>query len=105
MNSKNIKFTVICKLGKQIKTTYSHWEKIITVKHPIVKDKEKEVEKTLTDPIEIRVSKTDNQVYLYYCDFEGNFFAVVSKHLNDDGYIITCYITDWIKEGRIIWKK
>jgi hypothetical protein len=33
------------------------------------------------------------------------YLCIVARHLNGDGFIITAYITDKIKEGEVVWKK
>jgi hypothetical protein len=91
--------------GKIIRTTRSHWELIAKVKHPEIEGKEEEVKLCLVDPMEIRRSSEDSNVYLYYAPFEKYFICVVARHLNSDGFIITAYITDKIKEGETVWKK
>ncbi len=98
-------FEVTTVLNKKIRVTVSHWNKIISFKHPVMKDKENWVKKTLMDPFEVRVSKSDPNVYLYY-SLEGNYYcSVVVKHLNSEGFIVTAYITDKVKEGIVVWKK
>jgi hypothetical protein len=92
-------------LGKKIHTTKSYWEKIVTTKHPAIKGRESEVKKTLTDADEVRDSKADNTVFLYYRATKKGFLCVVAKHQNSSGFIITAYITEKIKEGRTIWRK
>jgi len=92
-------------LGKKIHTTKEYWEKIVTTKHPAIKGKESEVKLTLTDADEVRVSKTDKTVFLYYKATKKGFLCVVVKHQNREGFIITTYITEKIKEGRTIWRK
>lgn len=56
-------------------------------------------------PDEIRVSKSDAKVFLYYKRSGGNYLCVIAKHQNGKGFIITVYITNKIKEGKTIWKK
>jgi len=92
-------------LGKQIRATKSHWKKIVETKHPSLKGKGKEVIQALETPVEIRASKSDESVHLYYIDFEGKYLCVVVKNLNDQGFVITAYFTERIKEGVQIWKK
>lgn len=70
-----------------------------------MKGREKEVQEALIYPIEIRKSKVDQDVYMYYKNVKDHFLCVVVRHLNGDGYIITAYITDKIKEGELVWKK
>jgi len=91
--------------GKIIRTTRSHWELITKVKHPEIEGKEPEVKKCLTNPVEIRRSSEDPDVYLYYLPHERYYICVVVRYLNGEGFIITAYITDKIKEGERIWKK
>ncbi len=98
------KFEVVCKLGKRIRVSQTYWNFIITIKHPIMQDKEKQVCETLAHPNEIRISKVDKTVYLYYKQYGERFIAVICKHLNGDGFIIATYVTDNIKEGETIWK-
>lgn len=59
-------FEVESKLGRKIRTIESYWAIIITKKHPSVKNVEEDVKLTLVDPDEVRKSKHDASVYLYY---------------------------------------
>jgi len=99
-----IHFEVVSKLGKKISTTKEYWEFIVTVKHPMMEGKEKVVQEALKEPDEVRKSKNDKSVHLYY---KGDrvITCVVCKHLNGEGFIITTYQTDKIKEGELVWKK
>ncbi len=77
--------------GKIIRTTGSHWELITKLKHPEIAGKESEVQKCLSEPVEIRRSSEDPDVYLYYSPFMTYYICVVVRHLNGDGFIITAY--------------
>jgi hypothetical protein len=98
-------FEVTSITGKRIRTTNTYWDKLINEKHPRMKGREKEVKEALENPIEIRRSKVDQNIYMYYKNMEDNFLCVVVRHLNRDGYIITAYVTVKIKEGELVWKK
>jgi hypothetical protein len=100
-----IYFEVKASTGKVIRTTKSHWELITKLKHPEMEGKETEVKQCLSSPIEIRKSSEGPDVYLYYHPNEKYFICVVARHLNGDGFIITAYITDKIKEGEAVWKR
>ncbi len=100
-----IYFEVKTILGKIVRTTKSHWELITKLKHPEIEGKEAEAKKCLSDPVEVRRSSEDRDVYLYYSPFEKYYLCVVARHLNGDGFIITAYITDKIKEGENVWKR
>ena len=94
---------VLSFLGKRIRITKTYWEFLISVKHPTMAGKEELVRDALRQPDEIRKSRKDRTVFLYYRSLRKNFIAVVCKHLNGDGYIITAYITDKIKIGEKLW--
>ncbi len=70
-----------------------------------MEEKEEEVKRCLSEPIEIRRSSEDPNVYLYYSPYAKYHICVVARQLNGDGFIITAYLTDKIKEGESIWKK
>ncbi|MEW6110020.1 MAG: DUF4258 domain-containing protein [Nitrospirota bacterium] len=101
----DIYFEVKTQSGKNIRTTRSHWELISKLKHPEIEGKETEVKQCLSNPIEIRKSSEDPDVYLYYAPYMTYYICVVARHLNGEGFIITAYITDKIKEGETAWKK
>ena len=101
----DVYFEIKSVLNKVIRTTKSHWQIIVKIKHPEIAGKESEVKNCLSDPVEIRISSEDPDVYLYYLPWGKYFICVVVRHLNGDGFIITSYITDKIKEGEIICKK
>ncbi len=96
-------FEVITPLGIYIRTTPSYWQKIITFKHPIMAGQEQAVQQTLQKPSEIRQSRSDPDLYLYYKPEPPYFICVVARHLNGDGFIVTAYRTDRIKIGDSIW--
>src|SRR3989339_53938 len=94
-----LKFEVISKLGFSVSTTYVYWKVITTVKHPTLKSQEKSVKLTISDPDEIRLSKRDHMVFLFYRKIKKRYLCVVVKQLNERGFIVTAYWTDKIKEG------
>ena len=91
-------------LNVVVSVSEEYWEYIIHIKHKIMQGKEKEVIVALSNPDEIRKSKADKTVYLYYKKSD-KLYCVVAKHLNGKGFIITCYLTDRLKEGHEIWRK
>ena len=99
-----IYFEVVSKLEKRIITTERYWNIITNIKHPSIKGKETEIKKTLKNPDFIRRSKSDKDVYLFYKKQNKHFLCVVVKHLNQEGFIITTYLTPKIKEGELIWQ-
>ncbi len=64
------------------------------------------VKDTLKDPDIIIRERIDPNVYIYYkCYKKFYYICVVVKHLNNEGYIITAYITDRLKRGEKIYEK
>jgi hypothetical protein len=101
-----ILFEVETPIGFRVRTTVSYWELITTIKHPIMQGRETDVQATLAHPDEVRLSKSDPQVYLFYrMDGEQRWVCTVSKRLNGEGFLITAYRTGTIKEGVVIWHK
>ncbi|HEX9389354.1 MAG TPA: hypothetical protein VF918_23715 [Anaerolineales bacterium] len=79
---------------------------IVTIKHPVIAGREEDVKKTLEQPDEIRQSKSDQNVYLFYkAEREKRWICAVSRQTDEEGFLITAYPTDAIKEGVSVWHK
>lgn len=100
-----IAFEIKSKQGSIIKTTKAYWDIITHIKHPSIQNKEKYIKETLSLSDEIRVSKKDKNVFLFYKKYKSRFLYVVAKIHKNEGFIITAYYTKKIKEGKIQWKK
>jgi hypothetical protein len=59
-------FKVRTPLGVEVRTTVTYWGEIVTFKHPVMRGKEDRVKATLVRPLEIRRSRKDPTVHLYY---------------------------------------
>lgn len=92
-------------LGKYVRTTEEYWRYIVTFKHPSMAGNIREVELALADPDNIRKSRSDDRVYLYYRRAGNRIICVAVRHLNGDGFIITAYFTKKVKEGVLIWQR
>ncbi|MDP3259101.1 MAG: hypothetical protein Q8M34_00750 [Thermodesulfovibrionales bacterium] len=69
-----------------------------------MRNKEDIVKFVLQMPDEIRQSKMDKEVFLYYKQFD-RLYCVVVKHTEKEGFLITAYPVDKVKEGEIVWTK
>ncbi|MDO8662850.1 MAG: DUF4258 domain-containing protein [Candidatus Omnitrophota bacterium] len=98
-------FKVYSRLGILISTSRAYWNVITHIKHPTVRGKEGEVKSVLSDPDEIRISKKDKNVLLFYKKIGRYYLCVVTKFLKKRGFIITAYWTEKIKEGKTQWKR
>jgi len=88
----------------EIRTTKQYWKYLIDKKHRVMQEKEDIVIQTLNSPDEIRKSKIDDNIFLYYKQFD-RLYCVIAKHMGQKGYLITAYPTDRVKEGEVIWIK
>ena len=105
-DEKDILFEVMTPLGFRVRVTRAYWEIIISIKHPVMKSREEDVKKTLEHPDEIRQSKSDENVYLFYkAEQAKRWICVVSKRTGEEGFLITTYPTDAVKEGTQVWHK
>jgi len=98
----DILFEVTTPLGIRVRTTESYWA-LIRRKHPEVEEKLDLVQQTLAQPAMIRKSQEDPKVFLFYKPHLPYWICVVIKRLNEDGFIVTAYLTDRIKEGEPVW--
>lgn len=103
---QDLLFDVKTPLGFRVRVTRAYWELISTIKHPVMKGREEDVIRTLENPNEIRISKRDPVVYLFY-KFERyqRYVCAVTKRLDEEGFLITAYPTDAIKEGARVWPR
>ena len=103
---KEILFEVMTPLGFQVRVTKAYWELIVTIKHPVMAGREEDVKMALAQPDEIRQSKSDEMVFLFYKEErEKRWICAVSKQTCSEGFLITTYPTDAIKEGVQVWHK
>ncbi len=106
-SSEALLFEVLTPLGFRVHVTHRYWQLIVSVKHPVMLGQEEKVKQALTNPEEIRLSRSDSAVYLFYTsEHVGRWVCAVAKREEDDeGFLITAYPTDTIKEGVRLWPK
>ncbi|MGF1519114.1 MAG: hypothetical protein ACFCVB_15125 [Nodosilinea sp.] len=99
------RFEILTPLNFSVRTSDDHWQRLIT-KHPDIADLEAKVRQALAEPDEIRQSSRDVNVLLFYLTLkQRRWVAVVARRLNGEGFLITAYQTDAIKEGTQLWHK
>jgi hypothetical protein len=97
-------FEVVTPLGFTVRTSPHYWLKIIA-KHPDLKDRLEVVKQTLSSPSEIRQSSRDERVLLFYAREDAYWVVAVARRLNEDGFLVTAYRADAIKEGERLWPR
>ena len=77
---------------------------ITTIKHPVMVGRESSVRLALESPDEIRQSRGDSQVLLFYkAEGARRWVCAVARRARDHGFLVTAYPTDAIKEGVRVW--
>lgn len=71
---------------------------------------EAEIDRVLQAPSEVRISRSDETVQLFYEYYVrtrvgGKWLCVVVKYPSADGFVVTAYLTDQLKAGETIWPK
>jgi len=59
----------------------------------------------LSDPQEVRLSRSDSDVYLFYATDTKRFVCAVARDAGGEGFLITAYPADKMKQGEVVWKK
>jgi len=103
LNSE-ILFEINTPLNVTVRTTKEYWNYLISIKHQVMQNREETVKRVLSAPVAVRKSRIDENVFLYYRQ-EDKLYCVVVRHEGMDGYLITAYPTDKVKEGDLVWTK
>lgn len=105
-NSDELLFDVATPIGITVHTTRQYWAYITNSKHPSLQDKIELVVQTLQQPDQIRQSRSDPNVLLFYHRIGSiRWVCAVVKDQGETGFLISAYPTDKIKRGKMIWKK
>jgi hypothetical protein len=102
--NSGILFEITTPLNVIVRTTKEYWNYLISIKHQVMQSREETVKRVLSEPMSIRKSRIDKNVFLYYRQ-EDKLYCVVVRHEGMEGYLITAYPTDKVKEGDLVWTK
>jgi hypothetical protein len=98
-------FDVLTPLGFHVHCYQGYWQRKVVADHPVMGDRLEDVKRALTDPEEIRLSRIDNGVYLFYTADERRLVCAVARRDGEHGFLITAYPTDKMKVGERVWIK
>jgi hypothetical protein len=92
--------------GRTVRLTDERTAHIL--QHQEMATMEAEIARVLQSPAEVRLSRSDDTVQLFYEFYAqtlvgGKWLCVVVKYLSDDGFVVTAYLTDQLKPGESIW--
>jgi hypothetical protein len=103
--SEGLLFDVATPLGFAVRCTQAYWQFIVSQKHPVLMGHEVEVRDTLADPDEIRRSRKDPHVFLFYRGSRPRWLCAVVRRVDGMGFLVTAYPTDAVKVGEVIWTR
>lgn len=104
MPDADVLFEVATPLGFHVLVTRARWKLITTIKHPVMLNRESSVRLALESPGETRQSRGDSQVLLFYkAEGARRWACAVARQAQDQGFLVTAYPTDAIKEGVRVW--
>ena len=97
----------IDKFRNIIKLTDKQWSHIVE-EHPEIEPYKNRLLEVLSNPDLVKRSKRNKDTFLYYRYykdiFKGKYLLVVAR-TKSKSMLLTCYITDRIKKGDLIWKR
>ncbi len=104
MTSGRLLFEATTPLTFSVEVTQERWNLIVSVKHPVMNGHEDEVRTALERPDEIRRSRRDAEVLLFYrLERPGRWTCAVTRRTTTGALLVTAYPTDAVKEGEQIW--
>jgi len=97
-------FTVATPLGFSVRVCRAEWTTILA-KHPDLTQRVEDIKAALTAPDEVRQSRRDAAVLLFYRQEAAlaRWVVAVTKRREEAGVLITAYRADAVKEGKRIW--
>ena len=106
MTSADLLFEVRTPLGFTVRVTRARWELITTIKHPVMTGREAIVRRALESPDEVRQSRRDARVFLFYT-LAGvrRWVCAVAQGTGREAFLVTAYPKDAIKEGARVWPR
>ena len=100
MTEPEVLFEARTPLGFLVRVSRARWEL------PAMAGRESSVKTTLENPDEVRQSRIDPEVLLFYkAEAARRWVCAVTKQANADAFLVTAYPADAIKEGVRIWPK
>jgi hypothetical protein len=94
--------------GRRVRLTDERLAHIL--EHPEMAGMEPRIGETLANPLKVVESLSDAEARLYYRHYIGTrvgdkYLAVVVKVQEADAFVVTAYLTDKVKSGKLLWPK
>ena len=92
--------------GRKIRLTEERWAHIS--EHPEMAGMRPALEETLQAPTIVVESPSDPAARLYYRVYTRTivgekYLCVLVKFSTDDAFVVTAYLTDRLKKGKVVW--
>lgn len=80
------------------------------LEHEEMAGMESDIERVLQAPTEVRVSRSDQDVKLFYEFYAetrvgGKWLCIVVRYFSGDAFVVTAYLTNSMKPGETVWPK
>ncbi len=105
MSKPTLLFDVMTPLGFRVHCSETYWQAKVIADHPVMQDRVEDVKRALSQPAEVRLSRNDSDVYPFYTADEKRLVCAVARSIDTEGFLITAYPADKMKEGKTIWTK
>jgi hypothetical protein len=102
---ENLLFDAETPLGFRVRCARSYWALVVSLKHPSLVGRHEEVERALREPDEVRRSRKNPAVMLFYRGRSPRWICAVARRLDGSGFLVTAYLTDSIKAGEALWTR
>ncbi len=94
--------------GRSVRITDERLAHIL--EHEEMAEMESEIERVLQSPKEIRISRSDDNVKLFYELYAetrvgGKWLCIVVRYFSGDAFVVTAYLTNSMKPGETVWPK
>ncbi len=94
--------------GRTIRLTDERLKHIL--EHPEMNRMSRSIEVTLSNPERVIQSMSEPDAHLYYRFYIGTrvgdkYLCVVVKIRQQDAFVLTAYLTDTVKKGKVIWPR
>ena len=89
LDVNDLLFEIATPLGFTVRCSRAYWEHVLLEKHPVLRGRENDVKAALADPDEVRRSRKDTSVLLFYAGGSPRWTCAVTKADGTDGFLVT----------------
>lgn len=98
-----LEFDASTPFGLRVRCSRAHWRFLAGMKPPVLAGRSDEVRRALEFPDQVRRSRSDPAVLLFYGRHEKRRHCGVVRIVADGAFLVTAYPTDALKAGEVVW--